>query len=402
MRTVILDPEGKFFTLREKFGYVFISQGGETPADVRSAALLAQKLMELKLSRFLRYLRSLPFASHRTPAVGARCFLDALLEVPRSQWSPLIVIIDEAHQILPARDAESEKPAGAGNRCRMPSNPIVGLRDDQAQARLLSRLGDATARAAGRGSSAETLQPAGAGVAIEDLDVNRAADLMSVSPRGQTEFPHSAAHAESWPVLCLRARHLQSAQTRHGGRYPDAPSGESAKPRATPSRRPCRKRWQSYLPKLADLPKEAEDKARTEAEYKREIRELRMKVKAAERAQASAVAGDRRQDRIIKADPQQRYGRYSNSAPPSDGCRRDYRKDQCHRVLKVPTCKSVEEMQCGDSRKRPLRFERLPPWQKIAMKRQRTWQQAAGRSESRFSQSCRRALGMKMFKSRST
>src|SRR6202021_3317677 len=39
------------------------------------------------------------------------------------------------------------------------------------------------------------------------------------------------------------------------------------------------------LPKLGDLPKEAEDKARTEAEFKREIRELRTKLKLAERVQ---------------------------------------------------------------------------------------------------------------------
>src|SRR5690242_7974913 len=34
---IIIDPEGEFATLREKFGYVLVGKGGETPADIRSA-----------------------------------------------------------------------------------------------------------------------------------------------------------------------------------------------------------------------------------------------------------------------------------------------------------------------------------------------------------------------------
>lgn len=47
---LIIDPEGEFATLREKFGFVLVGKGGETPADPRSAALVAHKLLELRAS----------------------------------------------------------------------------------------------------------------------------------------------------------------------------------------------------------------------------------------------------------------------------------------------------------------------------------------------------------------
>src|SRR2546426_5996341 len=47
---LIIDPEGEFSTLREKFDYVLVGQGGDVPADLRSARLLAEKLLELRAS----------------------------------------------------------------------------------------------------------------------------------------------------------------------------------------------------------------------------------------------------------------------------------------------------------------------------------------------------------------
>src|SRR5262245_11971231 len=47
---LIIDPEGEFATLREKYDYVLVGKGGETPADPRSAQLVAHKLLELRAS----------------------------------------------------------------------------------------------------------------------------------------------------------------------------------------------------------------------------------------------------------------------------------------------------------------------------------------------------------------
>src|SRR3972149_9037919 len=50
VQVFLIDREGEFPTLRERFGYVLAGQGGDTPADVRSARLLAGKPPELNAS----------------------------------------------------------------------------------------------------------------------------------------------------------------------------------------------------------------------------------------------------------------------------------------------------------------------------------------------------------------
>src|SRR3982074_607486 len=50
VQVIVIDPEGEFATLREKSGYVLVGKGGDTPADVRSADLLARRLLELNAS----------------------------------------------------------------------------------------------------------------------------------------------------------------------------------------------------------------------------------------------------------------------------------------------------------------------------------------------------------------
>src|SRR5687768_8577533 len=50
IQTIIIDSEGEFATLREKFDFALIGNSGEMPVDLRSAALLARKLIELNIS----------------------------------------------------------------------------------------------------------------------------------------------------------------------------------------------------------------------------------------------------------------------------------------------------------------------------------------------------------------
>src|SRR6185295_17117739 len=50
VQIIILDPEGEFTNLREKYDFVLAGKEGDAPADSRSAALLARRLLELKTS----------------------------------------------------------------------------------------------------------------------------------------------------------------------------------------------------------------------------------------------------------------------------------------------------------------------------------------------------------------
>jgi DNA helicase HerA-like ATPase len=50
LQIIIIDPEGEFAPMRQKYDFVLVGPGGETPADVRSSAMLAVKLLELRAS----------------------------------------------------------------------------------------------------------------------------------------------------------------------------------------------------------------------------------------------------------------------------------------------------------------------------------------------------------------
>jgi hypothetical protein len=51
VQTIILDNEGEFATLREKIDVLLVGDGGELAADVRSAGLLARRLLESRYQR---------------------------------------------------------------------------------------------------------------------------------------------------------------------------------------------------------------------------------------------------------------------------------------------------------------------------------------------------------------
>src|SRR4029077_15148163 len=87
---IIIDPEGEFTTLREKFGYVLVGKGGETPADPRSAAMVAHKLLELKASAVCDLYEMKSATRHEFVAK----FLEAMIDAPKNLWHPVVVVAD--------------------------------------------------------------------------------------------------------------------------------------------------------------------------------------------------------------------------------------------------------------------------------------------------------------------
>ena len=101
----ITDPEGEFASLRERFGFVLVGKGGETPVDPRTAPLVAHKLLELGASAVFDLYDLKPQARHH----WMRVFLEALTNAPKNLWKPLVLMMDEAHLFAPEKgQGESE------------------------------------------------------------------------------------------------------------------------------------------------------------------------------------------------------------------------------------------------------------------------------------------------------
>src|SRR5690349_3378051 len=53
VQIIVLDPEGEFGSLRERFDFLLAGRDGDVPADPKTAKLLARRLLELKASAII-------------------------------------------------------------------------------------------------------------------------------------------------------------------------------------------------------------------------------------------------------------------------------------------------------------------------------------------------------------
>lgn len=93
----VIDPEGEFRTLREKFDYVLVGHEGDIPAKPSTAATLARRLLELGASAILD-IAELHMDERRA---FVQQFVDSMMNAPKHLWHPVMVVIDEAHMFAP-------------------------------------------------------------------------------------------------------------------------------------------------------------------------------------------------------------------------------------------------------------------------------------------------------------
>lgn len=265
IQVLIIDPEGEFASLREKYGYVLVGQGGETPADVRSAPLVARKLLELKASAVCDLFEMKARDRH----TWVRLFLDSLIDAPKTLWHPLVVIVDEAQMFAPEKgqgeSEASEAMKSLASRGRKRGfGPILATQrlsrlDKNVSALMLNRL---------------------IGQHFEDVDVDRALDLLSIA--GKTARLEAAQEMRLFEpgtfyafgrALCLERTlfRVGPIETTH----PDVGAEVQA-----PAPPPAPEKVRKLLPALADLPKQAEDQAKDMTTARRRIAELEGQLRA--------------------------------------------------------------------------------------------------------------------------
>ena len=286
VQVIIIDPEGEFPTLREKYGYVLVGHGGETPADVRSAGLVAEKLLELNASAvcdIFEAFRKNPQGRH----AWVKAFCNAMLDAPRTYWHPVVLIIDEFHKFCPEKGAgeseASEAVIGIGTAGRKRGYCLVGA---------TQRLGKVR-----KDVSAELLNRL-VGPTFEDVDLKRAAELLSVLPENRREFFEQMRVLEPGNFFALgRAICKERTLVKVGSietSHPDV--NQSVKYTEPP---PTPEKVKALLPKLADLPQQAEEKVRTLETLSTENRTLKARIHSLEMIPAAAIVD---QGELIKKE----------------------------------------------------------------------------------------------------
>ena len=78
IQELVIDPEGEFASLREQYDYVIGGRGGDVGADPATAAVLARRLLELRVSAVLDLYELRPSARQQF----VRRFCEALVDAP--------------------------------------------------------------------------------------------------------------------------------------------------------------------------------------------------------------------------------------------------------------------------------------------------------------------------------
>jgi hypothetical protein len=104
LQQIVLDVEGDFSSLREKFDFVLAGKGGDIPATVKSAGMLARKVLELETDLIV----DLYELKQHDRIKFVRLFLEEMINAPKNLWHPALIVIDEAHLFAPEKgNAES-------------------------------------------------------------------------------------------------------------------------------------------------------------------------------------------------------------------------------------------------------------------------------------------------------
>lgn len=269
IQQIVIDPEGEFASLRETFDYVLAAKhGGDTAADPRSAAMLAERLLELGVSAVLDIYELDP----RDRVRFVRHFLEAMVDAPKRLWHPVLVVLDEAHVYAPEQgDAESASAVkGLATRGRKRGFCLVA-----ATQRLSKLHKDVAAECNNKLIGRTSL----------DTDMRRAGDELGwdKTQRLALRDLESGEFLAYGPALCLassvssRVVPLRGVdRVRVGAVKTTHPAAGAKLASVVP---PPTEKVRKVLAKLADLPKEVEQRAATEADLRAKLDEAQRQIR---------------------------------------------------------------------------------------------------------------------------
>ncbi|SFL01670.1 helicase HerA domain-containing protein [Methylorubrum salsuginis] len=174
VQQAIIDPEGDFVTLAERYGHVVVEADGNESELLRIAARVREHRVSVVLS--------LEGLDAEDQMRAAAAFLGGLFDADRSLWYPMLVVVDEAQLFAPAAAGEVSDEArrlslGAMTNlmCRGRKRGLAGIIATQRLAKLAKNVAaEASNFLMGR--------------TFLDIDMARAADLLGLDRRQAEMF----------------------------------------------------------------------------------------------------------------------------------------------------------------------------------------------------------------------
>ncbi len=260
--SIILDVEGEFRTLREKYDFLLIGEGGDVPLNMKSAKLLPSKIMSLDVPTII----DISDLKRNERIKYVKDFLESLMELPRKGgfWKPCIIVLDEAHLLAGQQEKQDSCSAVIDLMTRGRKRGYCGILCTQRISKLHK---DAVAECnnymIGRTGLDIDMKRAG-----EILGFTSKKDVLGLRDLEEGEF-YVFGTAISKSVI---KRNVAEVKTTH-----PKPGMDLSRDIIKPT-----KKIISMLSKLKDLPQEAEKKLKEVKDFKKEINSLKLKIRVLE------------------------------------------------------------------------------------------------------------------------
>ena len=170
VQQVVIDPEGDFPSLADKFGHVVIDGAAYSPPEIEA---LARRIREHRASVVL----DLDGLEVEQQIRCAAQFLTALFDAPREHWYPALVVVDEAQMFAPAAAGEMAEDTRRMTLSAMTNLMCRGRKRGLAGVVATQRLAKLAKNVAAEASNFLM------GRTFLDIDMIRAADLLGMERR---------------------------------------------------------------------------------------------------------------------------------------------------------------------------------------------------------------------------
>ena len=290
---IILDLEGEFYTLREKFDYVLVGKEGcDVNIDYRGAKTLARKILELNTSVIIDLYEYEPWQRIRF----VKDFLDALIDMPKELYAQRLIVVDETHQFAP-QQGKSES-----------LNSVINLATRGRKRGLCAVFATQRPSKLHKDAAAECLNKM-VGRMGQDIDMKRAYEDLGFTTKEQyysirqlkpgTFFGFGPAISNEIITLppCLVKTSHPTLQQRTGAKR------HFKKPTPT-------KKVKAILTKLADLPHQTEEELKSLQDYQQRIKELKYELSKKPRQKETTTFDEKKFDsevRRVRAELQKEY-----------------------------------------------------------------------------------------------
>lgn len=174
VQQAIIDPEGDFVSLAERYGHVVVD-ANRTPAELTR---IARRIREHRASVVL----DLEGLDAEVQMLCSAAFLNGLFDADRAHWYPMLIAVDEAHLFAPAMAGEHSEEARRASLGAMTNLMCRGRKRGLAGVIATQRLAKLAKNVAAEASNFLM------GRTFLDIDMARAADLLGMDRRAAERF----------------------------------------------------------------------------------------------------------------------------------------------------------------------------------------------------------------------